>query len=1236
MDLPMVGLSNVSLSGSGAFWSYEESSVDPIRITGTSQITFYGVDRQDENILNLSSLSNEVCVELPYYDGEVLINPINSSGPGETSFSFPCFPVTSDIDYYTLTNPTSCSSTDGTIRLRGNQYITEIGLYGITTPIIIVTGPNWVVEAPYNNLTVGRYRVSVAFGVGQSCTHELGYIDLISPALEFADIYTISSCPNTPNGEVIVVISYSDEADIVVTSNAQSTVTQLNSGDYEYEIKFVDVSAGSFCFQIEDVNSSCILDQCIDVEEFDATLLDQLNPSITDDCKGQGVGSINFTLTAEQRRKYSFSWSDGVTGPFRPNLDGGFYTVTITSECGETATNTYYVPSLTIESRIDIARNCALQNEPFILNAVPLGGVPPYTIEWENGTSALSRPVTESGTYSVRITDATGCYVEKEVDVIVPTVNVESTTLCGNSIIGSIAINGEFKSGTEDVQILLNDLSIPVNISDNSYFGTLEGIDPGTYSLYIIIGTCLYQEDITIEDVPTTTQYVGVDDEGNCEYGQFCDGEELVGARYSIPPRLEADADNGFFRCRADYLCEDEVVGSVGGGMQSMRFFEYQVLLNRASQSGQFSEVYIQQMRDLMPASHACSRFRVCTYDLQIRGNQSWGQPGGNNPCGSPPSCPEGFRVCCQWPASDYNVCPGDIGNIYGNGNTPVEGPPCVFTSMRLSVLLNWLDDLYVDYGVTFPGTSLEGYLASFRGVIPEAANCATVTFCANTFEFISSDLGSIDCSSGPGFDPCIVTPILDSDGAVIGYGGYCRVPCQNPDETDCFTPQFLNFEYPEGGAFFTGGSSNPSSSKIKTPIYSDAGKHIGAHWEIGEHQVYVNNIVEVKEGKYVSSYSELDRLNVSSASSAGSVVSSYENIESTFVISQNDPESYTIEELNSGENLLEFNSVLSPEIVGVSNSHPVISISCVASIDEAPCDGINQVMVYDGSYSSYQIFDGLFLGVQENFIFYLNGNMIFQYDSESGATENYLETQDFNTILDVKKVEDGFLFVVESDESANYKIAYVSHSNVSETEFSGSGSGSGNPFIFKGSEGLWFLGVSVESTTSLYPLLIGESLEVLSSSEELPIEILSSHTFNGVFFYSYEMEPFSSFSPFEGVEIYNTGSNPSSEFTMIELDVLSNRSNDLSESLNVIQDFECDFVTRPNPASSSVTISGKLPENAEISISTLHGQKITNLSVGILDDEVHISSLENLPSGIYIVSISGEEGQCVLQLNKS
>jgi hypothetical protein len=158
----------------------------------------------------------------------------------------------------------------------------------------------------------------------------------------------------------------------------------------------------------------------------------------------------------------------------------------------------------------------------------------------------------------------------------------------------------------------------------------------------------------------------------------------------------------------------------------------------------------------------------------------------------------------------------------------------------------------------------------------------------------------------------------------------------------------------------------------------------------------------------------------------------------------------------------------------------------------------------------------------------------------------------------------------------------------------------------------------------------------VLSSSEELPIEILSSHTFNGVFFYSYEMEPFSSFSPFEGVEIYNTGSNPSSEFTMIELDVLSNRSNDLSESLNVIQDFECDFVTRPNPASSSVTISGKLPENAEISISTLHGQKITNLSVGILDDEVHISSLENLPSGIYIVSISGEEGQCVLQLNKS
>ena len=87
--------------------------------------------------------------------------------------------------------------------------------------------------------------------------------------------------------------------------------------------------------------------------------------------------------------------------------------VTITDSTGFTFTDTLTVPgndSIEITAQINPASSSSTGDGEIML--IPTGGTPPYTYEWEDGSTSASLPFISVGTYSFTVTDSNGCTKE--------------------------------------------------------------------------------------------------------------------------------------------------------------------------------------------------------------------------------------------------------------------------------------------------------------------------------------------------------------------------------------------------------------------------------------------------------------------------------------------------------------------------------------------------------------------------------------------------------------------------------------------------------------------------------------------------------------------------------------------------------------------------------------------------------------------------------------------------------
>ena len=147
---------------------------------------------------------------------------------------------------------------------------------------------------------------------------------------------------------------------------------------------------------------------------------------------------------------YQYTWSNGLPqGQAHSGLCSGTYNAFVTDDhgCFEASSAVVMQPSQIIISPFANNAYCFGDCTGEIFSSNATGGVPPYTYSWDNGIGlGQNHSNVCAGTYTLTVTDATGCTAVQAVTVLEPTLMVGITSStgqsCGGGCDGTATVNG--------------------------------------------------------------------------------------------------------------------------------------------------------------------------------------------------------------------------------------------------------------------------------------------------------------------------------------------------------------------------------------------------------------------------------------------------------------------------------------------------------------------------------------------------------------------------------------------------------------------------------------------------------------------------------------------------------------------------------------------------------------------------------------------------------------------------
>ncbi|MCB9283552.1 MAG: T9SS type A sorting domain-containing protein [Lewinellaceae bacterium] len=119
---------------------------------------------------------------------------------------------------------------------------------------------------------------------------------------------------------------------------------------------------------------------------------------------------------------YTYSWSNGQSGPVATNLGPGSYTVTVTDahQCTKTAVAIITQPPLLVAQIASQTNVDCFGSNTGSVAINPVGGTGPYNFFWSNNGSGPVQTNLFAGTYTVTVTDSHGCSATKAVVITQP------------------------------------------------------------------------------------------------------------------------------------------------------------------------------------------------------------------------------------------------------------------------------------------------------------------------------------------------------------------------------------------------------------------------------------------------------------------------------------------------------------------------------------------------------------------------------------------------------------------------------------------------------------------------------------------------------------------------------------------------------------------------------------------------------------------------------------------------
>ncbi|MBP7184060.1 MAG: T9SS type A sorting domain-containing protein [Saprospiraceae bacterium] len=404
--------------------------------------------------------------------------------------------------------------------IQGEYYITITDQFSSSCNAIL--GPYYVNSPTAQILNVNVQNVSCKYRADGAITLLL---NAINPTFLWSNGMTTQNIANIPAGSYSVTVSegfcqntisnilVSEPNELIISNSSIVDVSCNGSNDgqiyvntlggtppysYQWNIGTIDsnyissLSSGYYHLSITDAHG-CKLLSGFTINEPAAleVIVDSIYLNI---CPSSSEGFIDIHATGGSGN-YVYTWSDGAQGQIRTDLSQGTYAVTITDahQCTKTI-------SFTVNEISPIIINANIQEETcenFNDAAIQLslsGGEQPYQCLWSNNDTSLALSNLIPDTYSVTISDAHGCSINRTFTLTQATMQVLTTkhdALCVGADNGVIALN--VIGAHSPLQIQWND-------NNDSNQLTRDSLGEGTYAATITdnLGCVLSTENIQI------------------------------------------------------------------------------------------------------------------------------------------------------------------------------------------------------------------------------------------------------------------------------------------------------------------------------------------------------------------------------------------------------------------------------------------------------------------------------------------------------------------------------------------------------------------------------------------------------------------------------------------------------------------------------------------------------------------------------------------------------------------
>ncbi len=283
--------------------------------------------------------------------------------------------------------------------------------------------------ATRTNLTAGNYTVNAVDNNG--CTAATLQVTITAPSQ-----LTVSATSTNPgctaaNGSATATANGGTAPYNYAWSNGGGASAQANN-----------LVAGTYTITVTDANGC--------TATATTTLTATTGPSVSTSSTAVSCGATNDgTATAAPSAgtpPYSYTWSDAnnQTSQTASSLASGSYTVTVTDASGCSVTANVVVtglgPDVTV-SQTNVTGCFGANNGSISLNVS--GGQAPYNYSWSNSQSTQNVFTLEAGTYTVTVTDNSGCATIKTVTLTGPSeiqANVQVTNTVQGQNVGTATV----------------------------------------------------------------------------------------------------------------------------------------------------------------------------------------------------------------------------------------------------------------------------------------------------------------------------------------------------------------------------------------------------------------------------------------------------------------------------------------------------------------------------------------------------------------------------------------------------------------------------------------------------------------------------------------------------------------------------------------------------------------------------------------------------------------------------